>query len=503
MMDIVRNLKTVNLIKILHLEKMQKPLLFSIAIVAFILLNIILAPVALRLDLSKGKAYTLSPSTKKIIKNLDKNVQITFFVTSDLPTKLLPLKTEVTDLLKEYEKQGNKIQVKIVDPKQDANALKQAQEARIPEVQFSQLDQDKYAVSTSYFGIEVKKDTTREVIPQVTDVESLEYNLTAAIYKLTRKTIPKIGIIGSSPVLDPRQDPIGAIRSVLEKQFILEPITIATEGGKTSIDSSYAALLVFEDQTKQYDSFQLNVIKSYIDNKGKALFFTDGVWVDEGLNAQPSQSNLLPLLSAFGITVQKNLVLSTSAELVNFGNDLVNIYTPYPFWLKTNMFNARLSYFGNVAQLTFPWVSEIVLQETNEYKPQFLVKTTPQSWIQKDTFILNPQQIPQPQQSDAKEFVIAAQSIKPDGGQVVVFSSSRFILSQFLSRSSGNLALVLNILNDIASGGALSGINQRAIGIYPLPPLDQSVQNVFKYANIILLPALFVVYGVIRLWRRK
>ena len=132
MLEKLKNLKQVNIIQLLKLQKYTKQLIFLMAAVAFVLLNSILAPVALRLDLSQGQAYTLSKSTKNLIKKIDKPTTITFFVTSDLPTQLLPLKSDVADLLQEYEKQGKNITVNIVDPKTDSTPICQCRAANQP-----------------------------------------------------------------------------------------------------------------------------------------------------------------------------------------------------------------------------------------------------------------------------------------------------------------------------------------------------------------------------------
>lgn len=500
----LKDLRNVNLIQLLRLHKIRKQLIFVIAIAGFVMLNIFLSPLAWRLDLSRGKAYTLSQSTKKIIQKNDKKIEITFFVTSDLPTQMLPLKTDVTDLLKEYEKQGKNIRVTIVDPKKDQSAMQKIQKFGIPQVQFSQLQQDQYAVTASYFGIGIQADTEIDSIPQVVDVESLEYNLTSSIYTLTRKDIPKIGIIGYSAQLDPSQDPIGGFKEILNKQFLVEPITLATESGKTSIDSSYKAVIVFNEQNTIYSSFELDILKSYLDKKGKVLFFVDGVWVDESLIGLPAQHNADILFEEYGMKVEKNLVLSSSAEVVNFGNDLVSMYTAYPFWLKTGIFAPQATYFSNIYQLTFPWTSSLTLQKKNGYEVKELVKTTEQSWQQKDAFMLNPQQISPPQEKDLKQFIIAAESTNKNGGKLVVIPSSRFLLNRFYAKQSGNFNLGLNIMSDLASEGALSGIRQRAVNIYQLPPnLTEQSKNIFKYLNIFLLPSLFAIYGAYRIMKRK
>ena len=209
------------------------------------------------------------------------------------------------------------------------------------------------------------------------------------------------------------------------------------------------------------------------------------------------------ILKNYGIIIQENLLLSTSAELVNFGNDVVSFLTPYPFWLKTNVFNPSSSNFSNINQLTYPWVSSITVSKVQDVAVKELVKTTTQTWEQKSSFNLNPQEIKQPQEKDLKQYVITAEAEKKGGGHIVVVGSSRFLLDRYLSRDTNNLDFVLNVLSTMASGGELAGIHQRAVSFYPLPDLPQSQKDFFKYANILLLPALFAVYGAFRLIKRK
>jgi len=480
----------VNFIRLLNLQKLKIPAICFLAIGAFVVFNVVFSSVSfLRYDLSYGKAYTLSASTKKILHNLDDVVTIKFFASSDLPTRLLPLKNEVTDLLNEYKKENKgRLTIKVLDPKKDQNALTEVQGLGIPQIQFSQLEQDKYAVSSSYFGIALSYGDKKELLPQVTDIESLEYNLTASIYKLTRKELIKIGILGKEDSSNPNQDDLVTFKSIMRQQFDLSFV------GK-EIDQSIKTILVFDDNKKEYDSQEIQAIKNYIGNGGKAIFFVDGVWVEDNLSTVPAKHNLSSLLAGYGITLNTDLVLSANAELVNFGNSQVSFLSPYPFWVKTNAFNTKSSYFSNIQQLTFPWVSSV-------NGGNALIKTSNKSWEQKDNFLLNPQNIPQPRVDELKPFAIATE-LKDKNGALLVIPSSRFILEKFLTRTSDNLEFVLNAVNDFASGGALSGIRQRAVSFYPLPDLADNIKDLFKYGNILILPLFFGLYGFARLMKRR
>ncbi len=502
MANIIKNLKNINLIKLLNLQGIARQTVYLLAIAIFVVVNFLLSPISLRLDLSYGKAYTLSSSSQKILKGLDDVINIKFFVSSDLPTRLLPLKNDVTDLLDEYKKDSRgKVNIKILDPKKDKNALNEAKEIGLPEVQFSQLEKDKYAVTTSYFGMVLSYADKKEILPQVTDFDSLEYNLTALIYKLTKKELPQIAVLGQEDIYDPREDPLLSFKKIMLQQFDLKFLDISSNSSTHEINPAYKTIIVFDTDQKEYEEQEVAAIRNYLNQGGKAIFFVDGLWVKDDLTTQEAKHNLFSLMDDFGVKINNDLILSSSSELVNFGNETVSFFAPYPFWLRTTKFNSQVAYFSNVSQLTYPWVSSLTLTKKGGVKPIGLVNTSNQSWQQKENFNLNPQEIPVPNKGDLKEYLLTAQA--KNNGEIVVIPSSRFVLERYLSRSSANLEFVLNIANDLASGGALSGIRQRAVLFYPLPDIAESQKDIFKYLNILLLPSLLAIFGGVRLFKRR
>lgn len=493
-----------SLSKIFRLEKVEKQMIYFFSIALFLVLNLVVSSLSFRLDFSYGQAYSLSPSTKKILSQSEDLVKIKFFASSDIPRRLIPLKTEVSDLLNEYDRQGGKnIQIFILDPKKDDNALEQAREAGLPELQFSQLEKDKYAISKAYFGVVIAYGDKKEVIPQVTEVGDLEYNITSAIYKLVSKQVPKIGIIGYKEEFNPQKNPLQTLEKVLKKQFNLQYLDISSSSATKKLDKDIKALMVFDDGKRSFDKTAKERLENYLKDKGNAVFFVNGVWVNDRLTTSPANHQLFSLFKKWGLVLNKDLVLSTSAEVVNFGNQLFAFLTPYPFWLKTAEFNRKAGYFSNVSQLTFPWASSISVKKNKRVKTRILVKTTPRSWLEKDNFILDPSNIPQPSASDLKQFVVAVEARKEQEGNLVLISSSRFVLDRFLSRNNNNIEFVSNILSNLASGGALAGIRSRAIAFYPLPDLPEKQKDLFKYLNILLLPSILGLVGGLRMFKRK
>jgi ABC-type uncharacterized transport system involved in gliding motility auxiliary subunit len=497
------NIPKLSLVKLFNLEGLQKTSIYLISLAIFIVFNFLISYLPYRLDFSSGKAHTLSNSTKKIISKLDDIVNIKVFISSDLPLRLLPLKTDVVDLVNEYKKQGKgKIIVKNFDPKKDEKAQNEVKDLGIPELQFSQIEKDKYAVSATYFGMAIQYGDKKEIIPQATNLGSLEYDITSSIYKMTRKEAIKIGLLGGENSSNPQQDEFYTAKKILQQQFELSSLDLSSDS-KTKIDSSVKALLVFDDSKKQYSTNEAEMIKDYINNKGKAIFMVDGTYVDERLITQPATHNLFSVFESYGVNLNKNLVLSSSSELASFTTGAVSFFTPYPFWVKTTNFSDKSAEFSNIGFLTFPWVSSLDVNKKNSVETTVLVKSEKNSWEQKDNFTLMPDNIASPTQNELKQFNLIIEVKEKNGGQFVLIPSSRFIKEQFLTRGQANMAFLLNLINNYASQGALAGIRSRSIFIAPIQDVPEDTKDLIKYLNILLLPGLFGLFGGARLLKRK
>ncbi len=460
-----------------------------------------------RLDFSKNSAYTLSPATKKTIRSIGKPLTIQVFLSSDLPTKLLPLKTDVLELLQEYRKTGKNISVTVLDPKNDIQAATKVKDYNIPQMQFSQLEQNKYQVSTAYFGIVLTYEGKTEIIPQVADYSNLEYNLTAAIFRMTRMELPAIAIVGEQAGLaQTNSDPILLLKQALAQQYSITSVQLKTikEEDKNNFIKKYSSIIVLDPESQKYDSDEIALLKSYFESGGKLVVLSGGVTVDEQtLGASLSNNNINELTATYGATIKNNLVLSTSAEYVNFGNAQSQFLVAYPFWIRTNTFDEKSGLFANVQYFSFPWVSEVAIAQKSGIKISPLIFSSQRAWTQGEPFVLNPDIIPQPKATDLKARLLAALVENKKGGKMIVVGSSRFAYEKYLGQRSGNLDFVLNAIDTFSSNGSLVGIRSRSLSTYPVSDLSDTQKNIYKYAAILLFPLLWGVYGGIHLLKRK
>ncbi len=486
---------------LLHFD--LSPFLLIVAVLLFVIFTFVPA----RFDMSKNSAYTLSSSTRKIVGSIKKPATITLYVSSDLPTRIIPLKNDVVELLQEYRRSGKNVAVVTVDPKKDAKVGEKLKELGIPQLQFSQLEQNKYQTSSFYFGIAITYNDKNEVIPQVSDYQNLEYNITSALYKLTRETAIKIGIIGETPPTQYGQpDPLSILKKTLSQQYEISSLdlqSIKAEEGKKFI-KDYDALVVFSGENTHYSSEGISLLKKFYESGKSLLVFANGTTIDEQtLQVSQSTDNLNELTATYGATINTDLALSTSAEYVNFGNETSQFLAPYPFWIKTNLFNTKSGLFSNIQFVSFPWTSTLSINKNSLTEITPLISSSNRSWVQKEQFSLNPNTIPQPKQQDVKEYLLGAVLRNKKGGELVIIPSSRFILDRYMGRGSGNIDFTLNAIDAFSSQGTLSGIRSRVVSFYPLPDMSDGEKDMYKYGAMFLFPLIWGTYGTVRLIRRK
>lgn len=492
-------MKLSNLLHKIKLGQTSRDMIVGIMIALLVGANLLIVNVPLRLDLSRGQAYSLSPSTQKIIKSLKDPVEITFFLSDNIPSSFLTTKNQVNDLLTEYKRSSSKISIKYIDPRKagkDSQTL--IQEFGIQETQFSQLESDQYAVSAGFFSLGIKSGDKKVAIQRI-DPANLEYNISSIMYKLSQSGEIKVGVVGGSPayLASYGQGPtesMGTLEQILGQQFTVENTDL------TKLDQTVKTVVLLDGQTPVTDE-AAGGIRKYLDGGGKVILFTSDMELGDSMVAASRESKLKPVLDTFGITLNQDLVLSNQAEIVNFGNDIFN-RGKYPFWLMTNIFNPDASYTANVNYLMFPWTSSLSLTKKPNIIQKEIVRATKQSWVRTGPVDVKPDSITNPKTSELSQpLLIAYAKNSKTKGEIMVIPSTRFVQDNFLGRS-GNLEFIVNLINEFASDGALSGIRSRAISALPLPALEPNTKDIFKWVNVLVLPALLGAWGVLRLKKR-
>jgi ABC-type uncharacterized transport system involved in gliding motility, auxiliary component len=149
-----------------------------------------------RLDLTQNKLYTLSDASINVASSLDDIVKVTCYFSKNLPSYVVPLKQQVSDILDEYRAyaKGN-IWIEFLDPTEDPALAQKLRFMGIPQVQLNIMEKDQASATNVYMGVAVSYEDKQEVIPFVKDVNNLEYEITSSIVKVTRKEKKTVGFL--------------------------------------------------------------------------------------------------------------------------------------------------------------------------------------------------------------------------------------------------------------------------------------------------------------------
>ncbi|PID72418.1 MAG: ABC transporter permease [Desulfobulbus propionicus] len=133
-------------------------ILTVLAVLNCILVNIWLHPIGwVRMDLTQGKMYSLSDTTKKYLELVQEPLLIRGYFSEKSHPLLEPLVPQIKDLLKEYQVAGgDKVRVEFVDPHTDQTLEQEAAEKfNIRPVPFRMASRYEAGVVNSYFNLAI------------------------------------------------------------------------------------------------------------------------------------------------------------------------------------------------------------------------------------------------------------------------------------------------------------------------------------------------------------
>ncbi|MFH2057326.1 MAG: Gldg family protein [Pseudomonadota bacterium] len=174
----------------------EKYLKFIVYIIVIILINIVGITLFLRIDLTRGKIYSLSTASQEVVATLSEPLSIKVFFSKDLPAPHNNTERYLKDLLEEYASKGGKLfnyTFYNVTPDEGAvmqNSDKNRDMARnygIDPIQIQIMENDEVKFKNAYMGLIIIHGDLIEKIQTITSTNGLEYQLTAAIQKMNNK----------------------------------------------------------------------------------------------------------------------------------------------------------------------------------------------------------------------------------------------------------------------------------------------------------------------------
>lgn len=312
-----------------------------------------------RFDLTHDKRYTLSPTTLKIVGEVQEPLYIDVFLEGEFPGEFKRLQNETRQLLEEFHAYNPNIIFQFTNPLQDEGNSeqavqelykmgmkpisitvddkgKQSQEMVFP---WAIINSGKKTVKVALLKNLMLASTAEKV---VSSVQHLEYSITEAISKVTKEKEKKVAIIKGNGELNDRL--MGDFIKQVRESYYIAPFTldsVAKSPQQTLKQLNGYDLAIIAKPSEAFTEAEKQVLDQYIVNGGKALWMVDAVQIEmDSLYNQsgstlafPKDLNLTDMFFKYGIRINPDLIKDEMAAKIKLATGAQGSETQFQEYL--------------------------------------------------------------------------------------------------------------------------------------------------------------------------
>ncbi len=415
-------------------------------------------------DATSNKRYSLSEQTAKIVKGLKQPASITYFNQSSRFN-------DGKDLLEEYANLSSKVHVDYVDPDKNPEAARQAGIRDL---------------GTALIQVGDRKDTAKSMT---------EEGITGTLIrdlKNTTRTVCFVTGSGEHQIDAGGREGLSTFKELLGKdEYQTQSVNLLE---KAEVPSTCTALVV-SGPTHNYEQPEVDAIKQYVEDGGRALFMLDPP-LQLGQSSIAPNDALASLLESWGVTVDKDLIIDMNplGQLVGVGHDvaLVTHYDSQPI-VDTLKGTAT----------GFPLSRSLDVKNTDKTSVQKLFDTS-SATVATDDLASSKINVNDPKNKKGPLTLAAAGTYNTgkenSQGRFVVVGGSTWAANAFIN-FNGNSDLAMNTINWLAS-------DEDLISIRPKPDEDRRITMTrsqlawVRATSQFLLPGIVVIAGIF-VWLKR
>lgn len=351
------------------MKLISSKIIVPLVIVLLVGVNWLASVIHGRIDFTNEKRFTLSNSTKSVLKQLDAPVEITVLLTGDIKSEFKKLANSTKELLENFKNYGGKnIQYKFELPAEGlddstkgviydsliAMGLRPTnQQVQVKEGEGKNQRQIFPGAILKYGDKTVAIDLLQGQIQKTVfnsddllDKESLnsaeallEYKFAKAIQQLTQKDIPIVAYAYGNGEPQFGFPPVNSVFETLGRNFIVDTFNLHTQPLSALMD--YAAVVIVKPVEKftDDDKFKLD---QYVMNGGRLLFFVDVLYAERDslqngeLITYARDLNLSDLLFRFGARINTDLIADKHCDKIpvevgSIGGQSQKQLLPWPY----------------------------------------------------------------------------------------------------------------------------------------------------------------------------
>ncbi|MFH1119449.1 MAG: gliding motility-associated ABC transporter substrate-binding protein GldG [Bacteroidota bacterium] len=387
-----------------------------LAMVIIILINVVGSFFFTRLDLTSEKRFSLSPSTRKLLRETDDIIYFKVYLEGEFPAGFKMLAKSTREMLDEFRAYSDNIEYDFINPSAAENAktrgevynilMQQGLQPTDINVRTKQGQEQQRifpGALVSYKGRVIPVNLLADRVgapPQAiinNSAQALEYNISNAIRKLINTNKPKIAFTyghGELSLIETAD-----IRYALSDYYMVESVKISgnvnaltdrkeNEDGTFSIFNKYKAIVIAKPDSvfTEKDKF---IIDQYVMQGGKILWLVDPVFATMDSLQQSAQTvgitldiNLNDQLYKYGVRLNSNLLMDLNALPIpmvtgQMGNQPQFSFFPWYYFpvltstsshpVVNNLNAVRSEFISSIDTVGSPLIKKTILLQSSQY----------------------------------------------------------------------------------------------------------------------------------------
>ena len=284
-------------------------------LLALVVANLLMQHVVVRWDMTNDQRYSIAPTTKELLQQLDAPVQITILLDGELNAGFLRLQRATIELIEELGVvKGTEITYRISTENIPQGITPTLIHERTHKGQTAQTTIYPYALIT-YKG----RTTIVELLRNNrglsgeenlnNSIENLEFAFVEALHALTRNSVEKIAFLEGHGELDERD--VYDLSQALSYYYQIDRGTLGNQAG---VLDEYKAVIIADPQ-QPFSESDKYILDQYLMQGGRILWVVNGVRFSSETLSQSGMTPVIPLelnindmLFRYGVRVNPVLV---------------------------------------------------------------------------------------------------------------------------------------------------------------------------------------------------
>ena len=508
-----------------------------LVVIIIVCVNILSARHFMRLDITKDQVHSLDMSTRGLVWNLDKPLKVKVYFTEGLQAPYNNHQGVLVNKLEELRAYSQGwMTIDVVDPTNLKELEEEAKRFGVLPIDYRFQNQNSAGLRKVFMGATLVYGEHQEVLPAITQVETLEYDLARALRALLnpKKRRPVLGFVTGhqEPNLLTAGGPLANLRERLGESYEIVEVPL---GGIDGVPSSVDVLWEIGPQEPLSPRAQYQIDQFVMRGGSLAVFLTNSKADIRTMKPQNLFHGLEPLLGHYGVTINRDMLVDrvNNGRMtfpIRYGDTIRPVQLNYPLIPKMTEINPNIPVLRGIDSMLAPFASSIEVVDNLSAKvaADVWVSTSERAGRIRGVTTLDPKafQMVSPGEENGSWPLIVGLTGRwtsyfgkgdiptpVDGSQIGEFEESerlregalgRVVVAGSADMVANNIAFMLNLADWMAQDEDLINIRSKVLRVNTFEPLEQTELLQVRLFNLLGgTGVLLLLVGVRTLLRRR